>query len=68
MTGAILFALYLLGFAWFLFDHGDWMTRRYATVSVTDRAISLAIALCWPIVLAGAFIDATFFEDAEERD
>lgn len=67
MTASILFALWLLGFAWFVFDHSDWMTHRFPTVTLTDRAVSLTMALCWPIVFAAAVIDATFFEDAEDQ-
>lgn len=67
MTASILFAVWLLGFAWFLFDHGDWMTHRVPTVSLTDRAVSLAMALCWPIIVVAAIIDATFFEDGEDQ-
>jgi hypothetical protein len=68
MIASILFAIWLLGFAWFLFDHGEWMARRYFRVTATDLGVSLSMALCWPIVCIAALIDLTFFEDAEEWD
>ncbi|MBU1522088.1 MAG: hypothetical protein KJ728_11785 [Alphaproteobacteria bacterium] len=68
MTAAILYGVYLVGFVWFLLDHTDWMNGRFPTVNLTDRAVSLSMALCWPLVLAAALIDACFFEAPEDAD
>lgn len=68
MTAAIFYGVYAVGFAWFLLDHTDWMNGRFPTVRLTDRAFSLSMALCWPLILGVAIIEDIFFEDAEDAD
>ena len=66
MTASILYAIWLLGAAWTLFDYTDWLQFR-SRITLTDRAQGLCCALGWPILFIAVAVDVLFLEDAEDQ-